>query len=473
MKFLNFFKNKKVFLPLLFLFIFILNFGLRIINIAYPDNVVFDEAHFAQYSAAYGSGKAHIDIHPPLGKMILSIPLFFKPPTSFLNTKFVEYNFSNTTSAVSQTTRTAYGFFPYQSLRITSVFIGALLIAVIFLLVFFGTGMLMPALLATFFLTFENALLLETRLILIDGSMLLFGFLGLLFLFQKKKHFILAGIFIGLALAVKLTAIIFVLTGLFFLFKANGEKKEDLKNFLKFIFSVGIIFLFISMVVENIWISPQMHQNLFQETIAPAFIKGQTTTLSSTEKIIATHIPHSLQSLLQTWVMQSLFSVGSYTLTGSGPTLILSHWYVWPFMGGIFSYYAPLTPGSDLVLIGNPFVWGIGLTGLFIVFFRFAKNWIKRKKEEKEKKEGNFVNTLTFLCFTYLAIFVVLIHRGTFLYHYFPVFIASVCIFSVLFSKFLEQKSNRAKFWWCFSFCLITLVNFLIMSPFTYGFSIF
>lgn len=473
MQFLNFFKNKKVFLPFLFLFIFLLNFGLRIINVSYPNNVVFDEAHFAQYSAAYGSGKAHIDIHPPLGKMILSIPLFFKPATSFINTKFVEYNFSNTTNDISQTPRTAYGFFPYQSLRITSAFIGALLIAIIFLLVFFGTGTLIPALLATFFLTFENALVLETRLILIDGSMLLFGFLGLLFLFLKKKHFILAGIFIGLALAVKLTAIIFVFTALFFLLKEKKEKKEDLKNFLKFILAVGIVFLFISIVVENIWISPQIHQNLFQETITPFFVKEKAITLSSSEKIIATNIPYSLQSLLQLWIIQSLFSVGSYTLTGSGPTFILSHWYVWPFMGGVFSYYAPLASTADLVLIGNPFVWGLGLAGLFIVLFRLVKNWIKRRKRREDEKEGNFVNTLAFLCVAYLLTFAILIHRGTFLYHYFPVFIASVCIFSVLFSKFLKKQSKRAKFWWCFSFCIITLMNFLIISPFTYGFSIF
>lgn len=472
MHFSAFLKNKKTLILLVFLFFVVLNFALRMINITYPDSVVFDEAHFAQYSAAYGSREAHIDIHPPLGKMIFGIPLFFEPQKSFQNATFVEYNFLNTKESISQTPQTTYGFFPYKILRSTSALIGALLVGVLFLLVFAGTKSFAPSIFAAFLLTFENALLLETRLILIDGTMLLFGFLGLACLFQKKNYPIWSGIFIGLSLSVKLTGIIFLLTGLFSLFRKKEENKKNLKNFLKFIIAVASVFLFVSVFLENIWVSPQAHENLFQKTLSPVFTQEtKNFSASPLDQKIATALPESLQSLLRIWTMQSFFSLESYTLTGTGPDFIRSRWYEWPFLGGAFPYYNAPNASADLVLFGNPFVWGLGLTGLFVFLFRFIKNL--KRREHIFEETSSFTAALGFFCVAYLLIFALLVHRGTFLYHYFPVLIASVCLFAIFFWQFIGKKSPRAQFWWYFLFGILTIVQFILVSPFTYGFVVF
>lgn len=74
-----------------FLLIFLINFLIRLPNISFPNSPVFDEAHFSTYAAAYALHKPHLDIHPPLGKMLYAVPLFFLSQNTYGNTAFIEY----------------------------------------------------------------------------------------------------------------------------------------------------------------------------------------------------------------------------------------------------------------------------------------------------------------------------------------------------------------------------------------------
>ena len=174
---------------------------LHIVNIAYPSSPAFDEAHFATYASDYAAQRPYFDIHPPLGKLLYAVPLLLYPPgvrdatfISFGKDPAKEQEFKYTT------TGRAFGLFPYIPLRLESGLFGILLILVTYLFLTYLTGERTVGLLGAFFVTFDNAFLVDTRFILMDGMYMALGLISLSLFFKKAPRPILS---------VKLTAVVF------------------------------------------------------------------------------------------------------------------------------------------------------------------------------------------------------------------------------------------------------------------------
>ena len=127
----------------------------------YPDMTVFDEVHFGKFLSAYFTHAYYFDIHPPLGKLILAGWGWlwgFQPGFSFSNIGDV---FPDNT---------------YMALRFLPSLAGSLLPLVIY---FIARKLKMgwpAALAAGLFVALDNALVVQSRLILLDSFLLLFGF---------------------------------------------------------------------------------------------------------------------------------------------------------------------------------------------------------------------------------------------------------------------------------------------------------
>ena len=138
-----------------------------------PNEVVFDEVHFGKFVSGYYTGEYFFDIHPPLGKlMIAGFAKFFdfKPEFSFNQ---IGDNFPDN---------------KYMALRFLPSLAGAILPLVIFLLLLeFGLSPL-AAFAGGIFVVFENAILVQSRFILMDSFLLLFGFLTFLFYFKNRNR---------------------------------------------------------------------------------------------------------------------------------------------------------------------------------------------------------------------------------------------------------------------------------------------
>src|SRR4030043_2002870 len=134
----------------------------RFINLSFPAKVVFDEAQFGLFSTKYYSHQYFFDFHPPLGKMLIALSNFFGE----INLSF---NFEAGMS---------YGDFNYLVLRLLPALFGSLLVILIYLFVKELGFSRRVAFLAGFLVLFANALIVQSRLILLDAFLVFFIFLS-------------------------------------------------------------------------------------------------------------------------------------------------------------------------------------------------------------------------------------------------------------------------------------------------------
>src|SRR3989338_7204657 len=183
----------------------------------HPNQTVFDEVHFGKFISGYFTGQYFFDIHPPLGKLLISGMGYltgFAPGFSFAK---IGETFPNK---------------DYLWLRFLPTLAGTLLPLIIFLLAKELGFSKKASLLAGILIIFENALTVQSRLILLDSFLLLFGFSSLLFYLKYRqtnqvihtqgstlrrdglKFLILTGLMAGLTASVKWTG--FAFFGIFF-----------------------------------------------------------------------------------------------------------------------------------------------------------------------------------------------------------------------------------------------------------------
>ncbi len=465
MDFLRHFSRRHATL-LIALAFFLVNVMIRLPNLHYPNYPVFDEAYFATFAADYATRNPHIDIHPPLGGMLYALPLLFSPQTAYERTAYIDYNFLNQETKTPP--RQSYGTFPYFQLRLLSVLFGALLASGVFLFTKELSGHMPAAFLAASLISLENAMILETKLVLLNGMFLALGFWGLYLMLKNRPAW--SGVFVGLAVSVKLIAGIFGIMGLIL---ASTFKKTEMRRSLAFLFAAGATFLTLVFIVENMWVPVTKKESFFEEKIfSPlrAMPEWQTLQPSNFGKRLASLIPQNIVPYVRIVGVQALLSVGGYTLAGGGPDFAVSPWYGWPVMFGVFPYhfeFGDMTRPA-LVLLGNPVVWGLGTAGALVGVKRMFER-ARRKRKGESVKERGAIEFLTLSYLIYLGLFLTLVRRDAFLYHYFPSLIISVILFSILFSEFVDRKPRRKRYWWYTSLLSLALLGFIFISPFTYG----
>ncbi|KAF9420475.1 hypothetical protein BGZ94_009106 [Podila epigama] len=131
----------------------------RIWKLAVPSAVVHDEQHFGGFAADYIKGEFYMDVHPPLGKMLfaaVAYALGFDGKFGFAPGRLYPRNV------------------PFIGMRLFSVACGVGLIPISFLTIKQSGHSTQAAIICAVLLTFENAMLTQSRFILLDAPMLLF-----------------------------------------------------------------------------------------------------------------------------------------------------------------------------------------------------------------------------------------------------------------------------------------------------------
>ncbi|KAL1894128.1 Dolichyl-phosphate-mannose--protein mannosyltransferase 4 [Ceratocystis pirilliformis] len=152
-------------------------FATRFWGISHPDEVVFDEVHFGKFASYYIQGTYFFDVHPPFAKLLFAfVGWMVGYDGSF---KFDNIGDSYIANKV-----------PYVAYRGLPAFLGALTVSVVYLIMW-ESGYSVPAcILATALVLLDNAHIGQTRLILLDATLVLAMACSLLFYikFYKLRH---------------------------------------------------------------------------------------------------------------------------------------------------------------------------------------------------------------------------------------------------------------------------------------------
>lgn len=455
--------------PLLILFIFIASFFFHIWRIDYPPTPVFDEVHFATYSAQYTRHETHFDIHPPLGKLLYAAVLFFYPPSTYNEANFIAIDTRN--GLDYRDLYKSYADFPYVALRVLASLFGALLPVLGYLLLKNLTQNPYAPFLAALFLLFENTLLMETRLILLNGMLLVFGLAALIFFFGRKQNIYLAGILLGLALSIKLSAIVFAITiCLGFMFSVPNIPFKRYGRLVATTIGIALFVLMLSVLSHFIFTSPTDQMQILQHYGAAGLL-----SLPPPFNSFSSFFQHTYQ-LINVSILQFYGMASSY-IGGVSSHEAMSSWYTWPFMSGGFTYFSRgidssifFTPARVLFeahsgimsLTGNIVLW---LSGIFSVLF--SVYIYLRKKWRAQAPDGMLILLLGWIAG--VLPFGIVVSRSSFLYHYFPSLVFSLLLAAFWLGLLLEKVSLKTGRWILGGTFAFVIAGFLLSLPYTYG----
>ena len=480
----------------LFIVSAILHFGW----IGHPNEAVFDEVHFGKFVSGYLTGEYYFDIHPPLGKlMIAGVAKLadFEPRYGFLN--IGEHYPDN----------------KYIWLRVMPALFGSLLVPLVFLLALRLSRSLTASILAGFFITFENALLVQSKFILMDSFLLFFGFLGL-YLFLCSRDFFApaqdgntriekrerdsqsvlkseetrwwglwavlgSGAALGLSISIKWTGVSFL--GLALLLGLVGiiRRMRDRDDYTRMLYGYGILIIVPFLLYISFF---YIHFKLL-----PKPGPGDGFMTSRFHESRATGYPPGDFLANFRELNKEMFAANRRITTEHSYS---STWRTWPFMMRSVYYWnkdIQASPESDdrggstsggagfmrIYLLGNPFVWWTSsiLTGIFLVLL--VRNSVvrilagltyTRRKARIIKLEHPLTREDIVLAIGWAANLVpfAFIGRVMFLYHYFAALIFAVIIAAIMIERLRKgAKSVLALV------IILTILGFYIITPVTYG----
>lgn len=287
-------------------------------------------------------------------------------------------------------------------------------------------------------LSFDNAFIVEFRHVLVDSFLTFFSMMTILFcaIFNRRPNkiyllAILAGIFAGCTVSIKLTGCGAALT-LIITYFINYPISQSI--ILSFISGISGFAVFLGSFI--------LHFSLLKKPgpgcpfHPPSFCKG----LIYKEKMD-----------LFTNIFQLLYTMLDRNFAIDASHHYSSKWYQWPVMQGKGTYLW-VEGKSSLWCVGNPCVWFLGLIGIFIysisLFF--------------SSKIRYTIWLLFGYCISYFPF--ARIHRVLYNYHYFlPLILTLIqCAIS------LNEFTSKSKY---FSIPIIILggIGYVLYYPITYG----
>lgn len=376
-------------------------------EISYLNSTYFDEVYFARTAYEHQHNLPIYEwTHPPLGKLIMAIPMLFMGMTTF-----------------------AY--------RLMGNIAGILMIPTIYILAKMMFKETKFGVLAALIMAADGMHFVQSRLGTADGFLVLFIMLEYLFMYKyiisadkplRKRLWSLfwSGLFMGLAIATKWTGVFAGIgLGLVFFFnlaiKIFVEKKKWNKEYTITILSCLGFFVVIPIVIYLLaYIPYYIVENAYIKNIK-TFIEWQQYMYNYHHDLVATH-PYS------------------------------SMWYTWPITKQSMLYWVGTTNEgavTRIALLGNPAIWWFSIP--CIAYTVIAA--IKTRKFEY----WFLIIPIISMLISYVGI-----DRIMFLYHYFPI-LPFVMLTIVAFMKWLCSKTKTDIF--IYIFVAVIVIVFIQFYP--------
>ena len=393
----------------------------------HPNQTVFDEVHFGKFVSGYYTHEYYFDIHPPLGKLLIAGfgKLFdFRPEFSFaeIGDEFPDSK--------------------YMALRFLPSLAGSLLPAIIFLLASQLGFSRRSAFVAGILIALENGLLVQTRFMLMDGFLLLFGFLSLLFYFKSRSslmansYWLLAALFAGLAASIKWTGLTFLAVIVIIeAVKIWREKKfspitSAVAKLLVIPFAVyfSVFALHFALLDKPGPGDAYMSQEFHEKNVLKKFVELNWQMYDSNQRLTSDH-PYS------------------------------SKWYSWPFMTRPIFYW--VDGDARIYFLGNPAVWWASTVGVVLSIWYLVLS-IKNRRKDK-------ILILLLGAYALNLLPFIGIQRVMFLYHYMIAMVFAVLMLTYVIEKTYNERQTKIILT---GLVLVSAASFLYFSPLTYGLSL-
>lgn len=421
----------------------------RLWQLDVPHAIVFDEVYFRQFAADYLSGRFFFDIHPPFVKLLFAGlgSLFHLDPI-----------------------QVAAGDPGGLILRAVPALAGAALVPLMYVIIRqLGLGRRMAAFGALLVLC-DNALLVESRFVLMDSLLLLTG-MGALsgFLRQRKVKSnwrwawvvgtsVLMGILVttkwtGLAIAA-LIGTAWIVDGL--LQKTDWRRllgEGTLAACIIIAIYVGSFVAHFSMLTRSGEGDAFMSEK-FQSTLIGSQHYDPTVKMSLWDKIVEYN--------MEMYTAQSSLEGVTHPYA--------SRWYSWPFeIRPVYFWQGPTLEDQrqgNIYLLGNPAVWWLAFAGTLtaLIIWLAKPNWLgKRRKLVAFLLAGYALN---FVPFTFIT-------RPMFLYHYLFALLFSILVTCVMLGVFFDWQKKKydgravTQTYW--TLVAVVVIGFLNFIPLSYG----
>jgi dolichyl-phosphate-mannose--protein O-mannosyl transferase len=411
----------------------------RLVGVSSPAQVVFDEVHWGTAVNAYCCSGARIfDVHPPHAKLLITAAA-----------AAAGYDGSVGFQSIGQ----SYGQAPVWAFRLVPALAGMTIAPLVFLLVV-ALGASRPAAwMAGWLVAFDNALILETRVMLLDG-ILVASTLGALVCLLRAETAgsgqratwwrIACGAFAGLALGTKFTGLLAPgLIGLWLLarWRRTGRLPMPGADAAALVVAATAVYL-------GGW---AVHFALLTQP-GPADAFHATSGRFLTD-VISTH--------------RAMFDANARVMTphpdASGP---LS----WPVMRVVPFFWAG--PSGSLHLLGNPLVWW-GSTWLLAAML--AVVGLLRVTRLRLEASAGRAPVVWFPLVAFAAAWVpyFFVARTLFQYHYFTALIFAVVAGVVWLDRAGWTRPDREGQRVSYHVVIgLAVAGFLLVSPLTFGFSL-
>jgi dolichyl-phosphate-mannose-protein mannosyltransferase len=429
----------------------------------FPAGLFWDETYYIPNAYQYLNHVMFMQIHPPLGKLLIALGEYLFHPNTHVNTASLV-----TTDAVLP------AGFSFVGVRFFPVLLASLAAVLFFSILYQICKNPQISFLFTSFYIFDNALILQSRGAMLDGPQLFFVLAALLYflvlLDQEKttslQYFIL-GLLVGLPVLVRFNAAILLLLfiPLFFYQHKDLSLVLTLKNF----FSKAVLFLLgFALVLCGVY---YIHAALGQNAV-----DGNYYGASAEYKQILAHKqtanPLYLPIIIRDNLLYSFqYNAGIPAYSKNDPTASLP--YMWPFGDRAITYrWETENAGKTvryLYLVGNPVIWFAGLLGVIsAVGLVFATVVFKRPVSNKK---------LFFIIVVLLSLYIIYMctistmSRVLYLYMYLiPLIFSLILAFAVYIYVFAKKlaEGNKTVLVATAMFILLIVAAYFFFSPLTY-----
>ena len=420
---------------IIFCGILIFALSTRVFFLSYIPQVVFDEVHFGKFISAYCcTHQRFFDIHPRVGKLLIAGGAYLSGYDGLFPFEYIGQPFTHV---------------PIVGIRMVPALFGALLAGVIYLLLRLMNVSKLFSALGGIAIALDNALIVESRFILMDNILLVmtFGSVAAGIAAVKTRvstrsfvFVLIAGILAGAATGTKFTGMIAGgLVALVFLVQAYYE---GTKRYMQWFFKLLLLFGSALIIYLAAW---ALHFSLL--------------TLPGSGDVWGVPTGNFIPDLIS--IHQEMISA-NYNLTAGHP--YGSKWYTWPLMIRPIFYWQGNSGNQFVYLLGNPAVWWGSFIFFCIAIIALISSFINKTHRVIGYDKKSFV-WLMIIGYLWAYVPLMRVPRVLFLYHYLTPLIFSLIIAIWWLDRIVKRRNEFV------AIAVVCIVaGFIYISPLTYGY---